>query len=220
MSTALQNLRATLQQNLAARRAMLPPATSPTIRTTQDKFFEFPDGTRTDKPFTAIILDWRYTNAYYKSAWRPGVQETPLCWAVSSDANTIAPSELSAKPQHTSCEGCPRNEWGSGNNGRGKACGNRIRIALVPPDATTTTAVNILTISPTALKHFNKLVAGLINAGRDPIEFIAKIGFNPDESFANVLATINPNDTHENEAVLVLREKAQALLNRGFDYDD
>ena len=36
------------------------------------------------------------------------------------------------KPQHDSCKGCPKNEWGSADQGRGKACQNRRRLALIP----------------------------------------------------------------------------------------
>jgi hypothetical protein len=218
MSTALATLRQELKQQLAQQKAALPPPTSPSIRVTQDKKFEFPDGTRTDKPFNAVILDWRYVNAYYKNAWRPGVVETPECWSVGADANTMTPNEASAKPKHTDCDGCPMNQWGSGQGGKGKACGNKVRVALAPPDANEKTPVYIITVSPTGYNPFNKMIAALINRGTPPITVTSAVGFDPDKAFASVRFT--PGEEHDNlEAMLKLKEKAQDLLNRGFDFD-
>src|SRR5690606_3597374 len=36
------------------------------------------------------------------------------------------------QPQSDFCKNCPNNEWGSAETGRGKACGERRRLAILP----------------------------------------------------------------------------------------
>ena len=47
----------------------------------------------------------------------------------------MVPAEESDDKQHATCEGCPNMEWGSSpTGGRGKACKEKRRLALLPRD--------------------------------------------------------------------------------------
>jgi hypothetical protein len=65
----------------------------------------------------------------------------PTCFAFHKDPETkdeMAPHPSVFKedcftPQHDGeCKDCPMNEWGSADKGRGKACSNRRRLAIIP----------------------------------------------------------------------------------------
>lgn len=92
-----------------------------------------------------IILDGIHENLYYGSRYDPDNRTPPKCFAFSRDSDgdeidedDMAPHEIVFKEtdvfeaQHDNCASCPNNEWGSAETGRGKACGNRRRLAVIP----------------------------------------------------------------------------------------
>jgi len=84
-----------------------------------------------------IVLDSVFENTMYEGKFNPDEATAPLCYAFGRDKDEMAPHEsmqLDAyfKPQHETCQGCKWNEWGSADTGRGKACQNRVRLALIP----------------------------------------------------------------------------------------
>lgn len=86
----------------------------------------------------AIVLDsWR-ENAYYHGRYDPEDPLPPICYAFSRSGDDMRPHESMAKhqeyfrPQANACKDCPLNEWGSADQGRGKACQNRRRLTLIP----------------------------------------------------------------------------------------
>lgn len=102
-----------------------------------------------------IIVDSVLENAYYSTVYDPAKPMPPTCYAFTrGEPEDMAPHlESMAKdqeyfmPQNIAddgqggiivggCKGCPMNEWGSavrgGQPGRGKACKNQYRLALLP----------------------------------------------------------------------------------------
>lgn len=77
-----------------------------------------------------IILDSVLENVFYEGAYNPDNVQSPTCFAFGRDAKTMAPSI--DDPVSKVCEGCPKNEWGSADTGRGKACSNVRRLAMIP----------------------------------------------------------------------------------------
>lgn len=87
----------------------------------------------------AVIIDSVFENAYYAEKWTPdGPVMPPTCFAMAHEQEDLEPM-LDAmmadqdyfEPQNDTCQGCPMNEWGSIDTGKGKACGNRRRLALI-----------------------------------------------------------------------------------------
>ena len=83
----------------------------------------------------AIIVDYRFDNEFYPEKYNPQKQMSPTCFAITRPGEIIMPSADSEDPQHPTCEGCPRNEWGSAlDGGKGKACKTSRRIHLIAAD--------------------------------------------------------------------------------------
>jgi hypothetical protein len=57
--------------------------------------------------------------------------QPPVCYAFGDDEDALTPHPDSADKQAAACKGCPQNEFGSAEKGRGKACKNTRRLALV-----------------------------------------------------------------------------------------
>ena len=85
-----------------------------------------------------IIVDAIYENVFYGEEYDPDSPQGPTCFAFGRADDEMAPHELvvagkgTFEAQHEECEGCPMNEWGSASRGKGKACRNTRRLALLP----------------------------------------------------------------------------------------
>jgi hypothetical protein len=79
-----------------------------------------------------VIVDSIFENIYYDEDFDPDSPTSPACFAFGRDEDELAPHEEAVGKQNDTCAGCPNNEWGSADKGRGKACKNTRRIALVP----------------------------------------------------------------------------------------
>jgi len=79
-----------------------------------------------------LTVDHVFENTFYTKAYDPNNTVNPDCFALGRDEKTLAPHENSAAPQAESCAVCPQNVFGS--KGKGKACQNRRRIAMLSAD--------------------------------------------------------------------------------------
>jgi hypothetical protein len=86
-----------------------------------------------------IILDAVKENTYYAEKFDADNPAAPICYAYGRGGeDDMAPHESMQvdlsyfQPQSDTCAGCKFNEWGSADKGRGKACQNRRRLALIP----------------------------------------------------------------------------------------
>jgi hypothetical protein len=85
-----------------------------------------------DNKMQVIVLDAILENQYYTSKFDPESPNSPDCYAFGRDPDDMAPdAENVAEPQNETCAGCPHNEWGSADVGRGKACKEVRRLALI-----------------------------------------------------------------------------------------
>ena len=78
-----------------------------------------------------IILDHVLENQHYADDYDPDAFSAPICFAFGRNEDEMEPHEKSSAKQHSSCEGCPKNEWGSAEKGRGKACKNVRRLVMI-----------------------------------------------------------------------------------------
>lgn len=91
-----------------------------------------------------IILDAIHENKYFPDAFDPDVILPPKCFAMGRSEKTMEPHENVLDPddpdagdsyfelQADSCSECPKAEWGSADQGKGKACSNSRRLAVIP----------------------------------------------------------------------------------------
>lgn len=184
-STALVDVKAALAAQVAGLAQRTLPATGAAVKVTQDKKFKFPDGTETGDVFPAVVVDFVATREYYEGVFDPNNIEPPICFAISENPKGMVPSTNSPKKQAPECDTCPQNQWGS--DGRGKACKEGRKLALLPPDADDQTPIWTLKTSPTAVKAFDGYVTSVARTfNLPPVGVISNIGFDTGLSYASV----------------------------------
>lgn len=80
-----------------------------------------------------VIVDHIFENAYYEGRFNPDNPQPPTCFAFGRNEKDLIPHvnvTEAGQDQCDNCTGCPLNQWGS--EGRGKACKNVRRLALLP----------------------------------------------------------------------------------------
>lgn len=164
------------QAELDALRSRLAAPTGDKI-SISNKQFKLPSGETLDF-LDVIIMDFVYYNRYYENAFDPNTIVPPNCFSLSLEPKGMVPSANSPDIQHDNCSKCWANEFGSAGNG--KACGNRVLLAVLPTDAGPETPFAILDISPTAIKGFGAYVNTVASAlQRPPYGVISHIICNP-----------------------------------------
>lgn len=82
----------------------------------------------------AVIVGWTYENQYYEGKYSADNNQPPVCYAFNEVREDMAPLDSVPDKQSDACATCPLNEFGSADNGEGKACKNVIRLALISED--------------------------------------------------------------------------------------
>lgn len=91
--------------------------------------------TMPDNQMPVIILDSILENAYYDGPYNPDDPQPPACFAFGRKAEEMEPHSVCTEAgtaQEGPCAECPMNEFGSAEQGRGKACKNTQRLAMLP----------------------------------------------------------------------------------------
>ena len=85
-----------------------------------------------------IIVDSILENVYYEGDYEPDTPQTPMCYAFGRDEATLTPHQKVWDKGDQQCgasklcQGCQWNEYGTANKGKGKACRNTRRLAIIP----------------------------------------------------------------------------------------
>lgn len=90
-----------------------------------------------------IILDFFRLNTFYGQRFDADTPMPPVCYAVGKTEEELGPHHTMQQdlnyfqPQNDpllygACHTCPLNQWGSADQGRGKACQNRRELILLP----------------------------------------------------------------------------------------
>jgi hypothetical protein len=135
-----------------------------------------------------VILAAPVERLYYSTRYDPTKIVGPDCFAIASMATGMGPNSASPQPQHSSCEGCPKNEWGSSpTGGKGKACRETRRLLVIPADAITSAesvkAAEVAALRPpvTSLKNYATYVQTVAaSLRRPPLAVISEIAVVPD----------------------------------------
>lgn len=135
-----------------------------------------------------VIIGSPVERLYYADRYDPTKPSGPACFALSPQATGMRPSAIVENPTHATCEGCPKNEWGSApNGGKGKACRETRRILmLVPeqaetPEAVATAEVAALRPPVTSLKAYATYLQTIATMMRRPLAgVVTRISLVPD----------------------------------------
>jgi hypothetical protein len=178
-----------------------------------NKQFKLPSGDILDF-LDVVILDFVYFNTYYEGDYDPNKIVPPNCFALSAEQKDMSPSANVPDCQSDcgTCQGCWANEFGS--SGKGKACQNRVLMAILPTDATEETPFSILDISPTAIKGFSAYVASVASGlRRPPYGVVTHIECNPATKH-DVAIFSDPQPIEDEAFIALLRSRKQEARER------
>jgi hypothetical protein len=122
-----------------------------------------------------VAVNPNKSKVYYDHGYEEGSVAKPTCY--SNDG--LAPAADAENPQAKKCAACPHNQWGSritDNGGKGKACGDSMRLAIAPPDQLNDPM--LIRVPAASLKTLGQYGAQLAKRGVEPHHVLTKIGFD------------------------------------------
>lgn len=171
-----------------------------------------------------IVLGFVYYNEYFDIPYDSDNPSSPACYSIADIVADLEPAEDSPNKQCDTCKDCELNVFGSADNGKGKACGNKRRIAVIAESDLDNDIgdieIAIIKVPVTSGKAFDKYAKGINKTMRLPIDgVITSITFDEDEEwetlvFKSLAAVENEEHLEKIEAKL---EEAQEMLNAGHD---
>ena len=135
-----------------------------------------------------VIIASPIERLYYADRYDPTKISGPACFGIAALGTGMAPSSVSPSIQNATCQGCPKDEWGSAaNGGRGKACRETRRILMVTadsiptPESVITAEVAALRPPVTSLKGFATYLQTIAAGMRRPLcGVVTQISVVPD----------------------------------------
>lgn len=135
-------------------------------------------------PLNVIVLDYIPERTFYEGDFDPDEKAAPTCFAMSRNEENMVPHESVIEKQHPTCNGCKWDAWGSADKGKGKACKERRRLAVMMAGQIDTMAeadVAMLRVPVTSVKKWKEYVHGLKSAlNRPPYAVITELHCTPD----------------------------------------
>lgn len=180
----------------------------------------------TGNKLDTIVIAQTFENAYYEDEWDPGNPKPPVCFAFGPNEDEMAPHEKSTSPQASSCASCEHNKFGSAEKGKGKACKNVMRLALLPAKPLDVEVLSkcdaaYAKLPVTSVKGFATYIQRLSAAHElPPFAFVTQIGTVPDakSQFKVTFEDIaNLSEDDELMDVLIKRHEEQVEMI-GFPY--
>lgn len=170
-----------------------------------------------------VVVDFVFTNAYYDDAFDPDAPAPPACIAISVDGDDMAPVPGAPKPQSELCDGCPKNAWGSADVGRGKACSEQYRLAVIQPgpgEDYSTAEMAVLTFPPTSRGNWTKYVKKLAEGKRPPYGVVTEFSFEQDAEYPILECMVSsPVKTASDlNAIMGRRNEARDMLTTPPDF--
>ena len=171
-----------------------------------------------------VVADFVMENRYFTTDFDPDSPTSPDCYAFGRDLEELGPHDDAEDKQHETCAGCPKNEWGSSDKGRGKACRNTYKLLVLPagelvggrfePPAEADDLkgdLYSLSIPPTSLKAWTGYVATLAGRLRPPWATYTKLIVKGDKKTQVALSFQALGDA-PNEFLQTLHERNQDAM--------
>ena len=172
---------------------------------------------------SVIVIDSVYENHLYTEDFDAENPTSPVCFAFGRKDAEMSPHEESSEPQCGDCKSCPMNQWGSAEKGKGKACKNIRRLALIPEDGLSDLAnaeIAYLKVPVMSVKGWQGYVQSIANnLKRPPFGVVTEIGVAPDQkSQFRLTFTLGQeiDDVDVLEALIARREQVSQEI--GFPY--
>jgi hypothetical protein len=194
------------------------------IEVKPDGTFNLPDGTVFDGEMKIVVVDFATHHDYYEAQYNPNNPVPPICYARGKNLDELKPEADSPDIQNPDCKSCPLNQFGSGPNGKSKACKNSRALAVLIVDPDQPDAHNApdaplysFKLPPTALKSFDAAIAGLTRTLGHPIKGTLNVYAKPVGTYALIsFGDPEPNDNYAEHAAR--RGEAHDILYRKPDF--
>lgn len=141
-----------------------------------------------DDALDVVVLDSVMENQLYDGAYDENNPQAPLCYAFGRDLETMAPHPdvvEAGNAQADRCKDCPHNQWGTAEKGRGKACKNVFRLALITaeeaetPEAVAEAELVFAKTPVTSGKNWGNYVRSLEALKLPPLAFVTTMAVVP-----------------------------------------
>ena len=170
-----------------------------------------------------VIVDDIRINEYYDSDYDEDNPSTPACFAISrGDPDDMVPHEDSPVPQCETCAECWANEFGSARVGKGKACGNKRKIAMLMSDSEDFTKAGMAFMrlglnSSLNFGGYKKNVAATLK--RPVCALSTEFSYDEDSEQPIIIPTLvsRLDDPTALAAVMERREEAGLVLEQPYD---
>jgi hypothetical protein len=190
--------------------------------------FNYNGGIVPGNKMNVIVLDHVLENLYYEGRYDPDNPQSPSAYAIGRDEETLTWSEDSI-PEYagTLCKDSDINQWGSADQGRGKACKNTRRLALITEDSLDDVAdaeVAMMRIPVTSVKAWAGYVRSLADQlKRPPLGVVTEISLVPDAKTQfkmqfKLIGTIDDGDAIGE--LIEKRDTVEQALFAGYDMSE
>lgn len=171
-----------------------------------------------------IIVASMLENAFYGNDFDPDNPQPPVCYAFGSEKKQMRPHEKSAQPQAESCEECGWNEFGSADKGKGKACKNVVRLAVLPakpldPAVLENVEAAYAKTPVTSSKGYAAYVKGLAaKFEMPPFAFVTKLAVVPDAKTQFKVTFEEVAALADNDEIMNVLEQRHLELSKTIDF--
>ena len=166
------------------------------------------DGPRSSIEVVILKSPTHLSKVFYENGYEEGSVAPPDCLS----SNGVTPDATATKKQAETCALCPRNVFGTGRNGKGKACSDAKRLAIAPLNDIENEAFGgpmLLRVPAASLQDLAKFGDALKQMGYPYYGIGTRISFDPKESFPKfVFGAIRPLSDAEADKVITLRDSA------------
>lgn len=128
------------------------------------------DGNDVGQEIVFAVVESAWSKQWYAQAYQKGVSATPDCYAFGHKEKGLVAHPNSPEPQNkqgdgsSPCDGCPHNKFGTASVGKGKACGDKPRLAIIFGHDTKEAkraSVYQLDIPAASIRNFNEYLTTL-----------------------------------------------------------
>ena len=188
-----------------------------------------------------IVIDSIFENVYYEGKYDPDVPQSPVCFAFDKVGEDLAPHVIvtdAGQSQSTEgCATCEHNEWGSADVGKGKACRNTRRLAMIPagtfsrdgalelfdePDHYATTTVGFMKLPVTSVKGYANFVKQVAGTLRRPLYgIVTRVSIVPDAKtqFKVVFEPLEKVPDELMDSVITRRKEVESTIDFPYTID-
>ena len=174
-NTSLANIDSQLNSEIDSIKSQIGGASGNKIRVEPTGDFILPDGMNLGNEIKIVVVDFASKNTLYLTPFNKDNPTPPDCYAIGKNIAAMAPEDDSPDKQSDNCAGCPMNAFGSGQNGRSKACKNARVLAVLLVDDNDPEAHNApdaplytIEVSPTSIKSFDGCVSNIARSLNGP----------------------------------------------------